>query len=363
MNFPILAVLTFIVAFFIEALGTYVSVIGLSTLFGANLVIISLAIALDAGKLVIVPLLYNYWDRLSKMMRAYALIAATITMVITSAGAGAYLSGAFQKAIMGTQEGALKVEVLKAQQAKYEERKKQIDLQIANLPEKTSVNQRIRLMNGFKAEQQDLQNKITVLDKQLPEIQTKQIDVEAKAGPILYIAKAFDIPVESAVKWVIAMIIPVFDPLAVFLIIAGNFLLVQFRLDRAKPKLASPTETVEAPIIVQSPIIEPAIEEVASVKLPDLPARVAPKVHEPELFEDDFEWQDEPLDVQVAARDTEELPVVKPTESSAETPPAPPADREIITLSSLGAIKPDPLTIVDAGTSHEVGYKTGVKLT
>ena len=222
-------ILTFLTAFSIEGLGTYVSVIGLSTLFGANPIIIVLAVALDAGKLVVVTLLYSRWKILSKIMKTYALFAAIITMIITSAGAAGYLSGEFQKAILGTQEGSLKVDVLKGQIAKYEERKKQIDAQIAVLPEKTTVTQRLRLMNGFKTEQEELQVKIADIDKQLPDLQIRQIGVETKAGPILYIAKAFDIPVESAVKYVILLIIFVFDPLAVFLIIAGNFLLHQRR--------------------------------------------------------------------------------------------------------------------------------------
>jgi hypothetical protein len=218
------ALITFLAAFGIEGIGTVVSVIGLSTLFGANPIIIALAVALDVGKLVVVTLLYKHWKTLGYTMRAYGLIAAMVTMTITSAGAGGYLSGEFQKAVMGVQEGSLKVDVLKGQIAKYEERKKQIDGLIAAIPEKYSASQRIRLMNQFKQEQQDLQVKIGAIDKQLPDLQIKQIGVEAKAGPILYIAKAFNITIEEAVKWVILMIIIVFDPLAVFLIIAGNFL-------------------------------------------------------------------------------------------------------------------------------------------
>lgn len=233
--------LTFLAAFLIEGLGTLVSVIGLSTLFGSNPIIIALAVSLDIGKLVVVSMLYKYWKQMGTVMKSYALAASIITMVITSAGAAGYLSGEFQKAIMGTQEVGLKVNVLKEQQAKYEERKKQIDQQIAALPEKTSVNQRIRLINAFKAEQADLQRKINEIDQQLPELQIKQIGVEAKAGPILYIAKAFNISVEEAVKWVILMIIFVFDPLAVFLIVAGNFLMEQ----RKKPKEEPKEETLE----------------------------------------------------------------------------------------------------------------------
>lgn len=221
----IFILLTFLTAFLIEGLGTIVSVIGLSTLFGANPIIIALAIALDVGKLVVVSMLYKFWGKMKFLMKSYALIAATVTMLITSAGAAGYLTGEFQKAIVGTQETSLKVDVLKQQQAKYEERKRQIDDQIANLPSKTTVNQRIRMMKQFQDEQKALQVKIEEIDTQLPELQMKQIGVEAKAGPILYISKAFDVPVEVAVKYVVLMIIFVFDPLAVFLIVAGNFLL------------------------------------------------------------------------------------------------------------------------------------------
>lgn len=248
--------LTFLAAFSIEILGTYVSVIGLSTLFGANPIIIALAIALDAGKLVVVSLLYSYWEKLGKIMRTYALTASVITMVITSAGAAGYLSGEFQKAIIGTQEIGLKVNVLKEQQAKFEERKKQIDAQIAAIPDRYTANQKIRLMNQFKQEQRDLQVKINDIDKQLPEMQVQQISVEAKAGPILYISKAFDIPVEMAVKWVILMIIFVFDPLAVFLIVAGNFLLDQ----RKKAKITEPTPELTKPVEVTEPPPLPPVQ-------------------------------------------------------------------------------------------------------
>lgn len=253
----IFIILTFLTAFSIEALGTLVSVIGLSALFGSNPIIIAFAIALDAGKLIVVSLLYKYWRTLPKMMRAYALSASVITMVVTSAGAAGYLSGEFQKAISGAQESSLKVDVLKQQQAKYEERKRQIDTQIASLPEKTTVNQRIRMMAAFKAEQQDLQAKINQIDQELPKLQVDQIGVNAKAGPILAIAKSFNIPVEQAISYVILTLIIVFDPLAVFLIIAGNFLVEQRKrqlgLDQVLPRPAP----VAPEVVTQSPIVEP----------------------------------------------------------------------------------------------------------
>lgn len=240
--------LTFLAAFFIEGLASLVSIIGISSLFGNNLIVMSLMGALDVGKILIVSLLYTYWSKLPKLMKAYALIAATITMVITSAGAAGYLSSAFQQAIIGTQEGALQVATLKEQQTKYEDRKKQIDDQIANLDSTTSVNQRLRLMNGFKQEQARLDAQILAIDKQLPALQISQIKTEAKAGPILFIAKAFDISVENAIKWVILLIVFVFDPLAIFLVISGNFLYAQYRQNKQEIEPAPKAEIIDEPI-------------------------------------------------------------------------------------------------------------------
>jgi hypothetical protein len=254
-------ILTFFAAILIEGLGTLVSVIGLSTLFGANPIVIALAISLDIGKIVVVSLLYKYWANLNMVMRTYALVAATFLMIITSAGAGGYLSGEFQKAIIGTQEGSLKVEVLKTEQAKLEERKKQIDAGIAAIPDRYSANQKIRLINQFKEEQKTVTARLREIDKQLPETQIQQIGVEAKAGPILYIAKAFNISVEEAVKWVILMIIIVFDPLAVFLIVAGNFLLEQRQLK--KEIAAESSDPSPPPVDPPSPPSDPVTEPVA----------------------------------------------------------------------------------------------------
>jgi hypothetical protein len=260
----IFALLTFFAAFLIEGLGTYVSVIGLSALFGSNPIIIALAVALDLGKIIVVTLLYKYWKDLGILMKSYALIAAAITMIITSAGASGYLAGEFQKAISGTQESSLKVGILKEEQAKLEARKRQIDDQIANLPSNFSRS-RVRLMKQFEDEQKSVTARLNALSSELPALQIAQIGVEAKAGPIIYISKAFDIPVEEAVKWVILMIIFVFDPLAVFLLIAANFLMDKRNKEKAarealeeldiwadEPDMGNP-KVFSAPLIVMPP--------------------------------------------------------------------------------------------------------------
>jgi hypothetical protein len=318
--------ITFAAAFLIEALGTLVSVIGLSTLFGANLIIISLAVALDIGKLVTVSLLYTYWNKLGVLMRTYALVAAVITMVITSAGAAGYLSARFQEAVIGVQEGSLKVEVLQKEQVKLEERKKQIDASIAAIPDRYTANQKIRLINQFKDEQKTVTARLSEIDRELPTLQVQQIGVEAKAGPILYIAKAFDVTVEQAVKWVILLIIFVFDPLAVFLIIAGNFLLHQRRAHHE-------TSVTEADLF-EDPREDPVSTVTAAEVAPPAPA----------------------VQQAVSPVTTTPAPIIEPVVTFQEPSP----EREVITLSSLRDVKEDPGTIVDAQSMPSNKYGTSI---
>ena len=227
----IFALLTFLSAFLIEGIGTYVSIVGLSALFSSNPVIIMLALALDFGKLITVSFLYKHWKSMNKIMKAYMLAAASILMIITSTGAAGYLSAEFQKAIVSTKEGDIRVAALKEEKTKLEARKKEIDSQIANLPP-NMVKGRQKLINEFKTEIAQVNTRITEIDKTLPEIEVEKAHADSHAGPILYVAKAFDTTVEEAVKYVILLIIFVFDPLAVVLIIGGNFLVDQNKREK-----------------------------------------------------------------------------------------------------------------------------------
>lgn len=227
----IFALLTFLSAFLIEGIGTYVSIVGLSALFSSNPVIIMLALALDFGKLITVSFLYKHWKSMNKIMKAYMLAAASILMIITSTGAAGYLSAEFQKAIVSTKESDIRVAALKEEKTKLEARKKEIDSQIANLPP-NMVKGRQKLINEFKTEIAQVNTRITEIDKTLPEIEVEKAHADSHAGPILYVAKAFDTTVEEAVKYVILLIIFVFDPLAVVLIIGGNFLVDQNKREK-----------------------------------------------------------------------------------------------------------------------------------
>lgn len=247
------AILVLVSAFLIEGIGTYVSVVGLSSLFAANPVIIVLAIALDVGKVVTVSFLYKYWKKVNLLMKTYMTIAAIVLMGITSAGAFGYLSAQFQKAIATTNESGVVITALTDEQERLQKRKEEIDAQIAKLPDNMVAGRRA-LMKQFGPEVERINTRLVTIDAELPKLKVETLHKNVEVGPIIYIAEAFGTTPEQAVKWVIMIIIFVFDPLAIALLLAGNYLLLMLKQERAETK-AKINEMRETSIVV-NPISE-----------------------------------------------------------------------------------------------------------
>jgi hypothetical protein len=261
-------ILVFLSAFLIEGIGTYVSVIGLSALFAANPIIITMAVALDLGKVVAVSFVYKYWAKISALMKTYMTTAALVLMMITSAGVFGFLSGEFQKAISHTNSQSVVLQALTDEQSRLQKRKEEIDKQIASLPDKFSASQRIRMINQFKDEQKQVTVRLAEIDKQLPALKVEAIKKNVEVGPILYVAQAFNTTPEEAVKWLILVIIFVFDPLAISLLLAGNFLVEQRKKPADLPKLKLPEDV-------------PAKEQVSSFSQETMPLSTALDTLEP----------------------------------------------------------------------------------
>src|SRR6056300_1676139 len=82
----------------VSASAAFYSVSGLSKLFaGATFEVIVMAGSLEVAKLVIASLLYQYWDKLNKLLRVYLIIAAAVLILITSMGIYGFLSAAYQE--------------------------------------------------------------------------------------------------------------------------------------------------------------------------------------------------------------------------------------------------------------------------
>lgn len=271
-------------AFLIEAIATYVSVVGLSSLFAANLVIIILAMAFDLGKIVSVSFLYRHFKSINFIMRGYMLAATFVLMMITSAGAFGYLSGEFQKAISDTNQTQVIKQALEEEQARLQARKKEIDNQIAKLPD-NSVRGRTALMKQFEPEVSKINERLIDIDAELPKLKIEAIKKGVEVGPIIYIAESFNTTPEVAVKWVILVMILVFDPLAITLLLAGNFLIAKEKEEkeqRLKNKDGDKDDDITvvpaSEAIVDYHPRDTRVEEVA-VRIEEL------KIEEPEVVE------------------------------------------------------------------------------
>ena len=120
--------------------------------------------------------------------------------------------------------------------------KKRIDnLRAGNVDDKSEVNAQIEVAeaNILKAT-----NNIDDLIIDREPLQAKMIKLEAEVGPVKYIASLVvdwgittDVDTSEAVRWVILIIICVFDPLAVLLLVAANQSLIRrFPVEPIKPQ-------------------------------------------------------------------------------------------------------------------------------
>lgn len=265
----------FLTALLMEAIGSYISVVGLSSLFAGNMVIMVMAVILDVAKVTSVSFLYKNWGEIKLAMKLYFLAAVIVLMTITSSGAFGYLSNAFQKAVQPNKELNLKLDASKSQVDSLQteltqlaDQRSKLDAQVAQLPA-NRVRDRQRLLASFKpdydridARSKDDQAKLDQLKTAQLGLQTSDISNQVEIGPIAYIAQAFGVTMEQASKYIISVIISVFDPLAIMLILAGNFTLEKHR------KLKVTT----SPVVALAQVIEdrPPVEmELTSTAVPD----------------------------------------------------------------------------------------------
>lgn len=236
----------------------YYSVIGLSKLFaGAAVAVIIMASFLELSKLVIATLLHSYWKDLNKLYKTYLVISLVILSILTSAGIYGMLSS-------GYQEIANKSEITNRQILALETKKKTFEITKESLlKEKESLNNNISnlqnsLSTGIVLQSRDKDgnlitresrgNRLT-LEKQLDKnskqddkisskldivndsifslesqiLSIKNTNTISELGPLQYISKLINEPMDKIINWFILIIILVFDPLAICLVIAANF--------------------------------------------------------------------------------------------------------------------------------------------
>lgn len=249
-----LGIFVLLTAFALSVVAAWFSITGMVALFSASAVgVIAMMTGLEFGKLVASGVLKMNWDNrnFNWVIKGYLLVAIATLMVITSIGIYGYLSAGHleQKApLAGLTVQAQQLEVKLAQK---ENENKRIEARLSQIDENVSVflkndqatkglaaTSRLSGESSRLQKQLDANNaEINKLNEQLVPLKMKTSEVEAKLGPVKYVAALFGWQdTEAAVRLVIIIIMIAFDPLAVVLMLTALILIREWSSER-KPKL------------------------------------------------------------------------------------------------------------------------------
>ena len=247
----------------VSASAAFYSVSGLSKLFaGASFEVIIMAGSLEVAKLVIASLLYQYWNTINKLLRAYLTIATIVLVLITSMGIYGFLSAAYQDTyrqltIKNNKVSFLdqKKEFYEKDVARYDEELERISNNISTLSNAKATSIQVRdtsVVGGVRqtistAELRLSQKRIEVEEENRTNIQAKReqvadslqkyqlaildlennMDVAGELGPLEYLSGLTGTPMDKIINILLLVIIFVFDPLAISLVVAANFAFTQ----------------------------------------------------------------------------------------------------------------------------------------
>lgn len=246
------------VAIIISVCAAYYSIVGLTAIFAAAFwPIIIMGTALEMGKLSAAIWLHLNWEHAQRWIKFYMVPAVAILMFITSMGIFGFLSRAHIEQTAGAGSFVTQIEKInldiEIEKSKIDNNQllvKQLDSAVNNLLATSATQgaqtkssnarqasqiatQATKLRKTQEPERKLLQDQITEasqriadLTKQKLEIEQQVKKIEAEVGPIKYVAALFnenpDVNMlEKAVRWMIIILVIVFDPLAVVLILAA----------------------------------------------------------------------------------------------------------------------------------------------
>jgi len=236
-----------LIALTISSVAAFYSIAGLTAIFAAAFwPIVIMGSVLELGKIATTVWLHKYWDRAPWQFKAYLVPAIVILMLITSMGIFGFLSKAHLDQAVPAGDISAQVQIfddkIKTERDNIEAARKalkqmdsQVDAKLARTDDDKGAERAVQIRRSQSRERTTLQNEISAAQKKITQLQEQRAPiasqarkVEAEVGPIKYIAALIygDNPdagvLEKAVRWVIILIVFVFDPLALVLILAAD---------------------------------------------------------------------------------------------------------------------------------------------
>lgn len=250
----VIAVLSLISGLSISAVAVYYSVAGLLSIFAASPVpIMIMGIALEVSKLIATIWLKQHWNDAPFSIKAYLSISVIVLMLITSIGIFGYLSKAHLDQAIPTGSVVDKISLLdekiKTQKENIDAARKalkqmdeSVDQTMARSTSEKGATRAFDIRKSQNRERSLLRNEIEIAQREVTKLNEEKAPiaselrkVEAEVGPIKYIAALIygdnidSNLLEHAVRWMIILIVIVFDPLAVVLLLASQHSFREFK--------------------------------------------------------------------------------------------------------------------------------------
>jgi len=273
--------LLLVTALALSACAAYYSIMGLVAIFAAAVIpIFIMGSLLEASKLVVASWLYRNWKEVPLLMKGYFTTALVILMLLTSMGIFGYLSKAHldqavpsgdvnSKLALIDEKIKTEKENINASRKELSQLDAQVDQTISRTTEASGAERAIAIRRGQQKDRARILNeigqaqaKVAKLNEERAPIASEVRKVEAEVGPIKYIAALLygDNPeadiLEKSVRWVIIMIVVVFDPLAVLLLMAANW-----QMKREEKESIEPVDDIKPDAWVADVGEKPTAEE------------------------------------------------------------------------------------------------------
>lgn len=274
-----LSYITLAVALSLSVIAAFYSIAGLAAIFAAAVVpIIVMGSILELGKVVVTLWLHEYWRQCRFLMKAYLVPAVAVLMLITSMGIFGFLSKAHsdQSMISGDVQAKIAVydekirterENIDANRKALKQLDEAVDQVMGRSTSETGAERAVQIRRSQQKERGRLlseiaesQKRIAALNEERAPIAAEVRKVEAEVGPIKYIAALVygdntDANLlEAAVRWVIILLVVVFDPLAIMMLLAATESL-KWEKQRVFEALTLAPANLE-PVVETSPIEE-----------------------------------------------------------------------------------------------------------
>ena len=311
-----LSYFTLFTALSLSVVAAWYSILGLTAIFASAVIpIIIMGGILEVAKVTVTVWLHEYWHRCRLLMKCYLVPAVFMLMVITSMGIFGFLSKAHtdQSLVSGDVQAKIAVYDEKIKLAKdnidanrkaLKQMDEAVDQVMGRSTDEKGADKAVSLRRAQAKERNRLlaeiaaeQKKITVISEERAPIAAEVRKVEAEVGPIKYIAALVygDNPdtnlLERAVRWVIIILVVVFDPLAILMVLAATESMKWERERRSQP-VYEPDD---------GPLTDAQVEQLRATAEPELPTGKV--VETSNLFNDPGEHPADTFDHEAEAVD------------------------------------------------------------